>query len=470
MDPTSITSIPTVQPAPAEPAPMIELLPEPPAIPIVEPVPLVQLAPEPPEPAPRKPGYSWRRQGFIPWVIGWTWRIFIGVHLCLSPLPSVAASYLGSIVVFGWFYRWMQAHVLRAWWQQSRRRTEIALHEFFAELGPDGPVSRPRWFWHERPIALLNRPAPSGAPAGFFRTIGRLLIIPVHSFLLNLGRGIQGLLATYLITGWGVTLIAFSWYFGWMVSFNKVYEDHGIGGVLGLVGAFVIFVAGLFYTPMAQAHQAVAGGFSSFFQFRIVLRLIHARMMPYVLLTALFGVTSVILEGLRLAVADPKFHGNLPEVSVPEALDYMRTYLTRCTIFFFLALLLLHGLAARIYASAVLKALRRGTLKLDEFPPAVRNALERLDLVPAPPSPGHPLLVAGRSTIRVFYRGALYSLLFVLWALFVARFYVGYFIVFNDFRGPLNHPLVHAPCIDSTPTHLTAGLEEEPQRDLPKFQ
>jgi hypothetical protein len=437
-------------------------------VPVLQSVPVVELVVESEQPAAHKPAYSWRQQGYLPWAIGWAWRIFVGVLLCLSPLPSVLASYLGSIVVFGWLYRWMQGRILRRWWKLSRRRSEIAFHEFCAELGPDGPVSRPRWFWHEHPIDLLNRPTPSGKPAGFFRTLGRFVKIPVASIFLNVGRGIQGLLATYLITGWGVSLMAFSWYFGWMTSFNKIYEEHGIGPGLGLLGGFVLFVAGLFYTPMAQAHQAVAGGFSSFFQFRVVLRLIHARMSAYVFLAALFLIVSVILEGLRVAVASTDFPGN-HAATVPEGLDALRNYLTGCTVFFFLAVLLLRGLTARIYASAVLKALGRGTLRLDEMPPAVVEALQRLDLVPAPVAPGHPLLVAGKSSFRTVYRGMLYAMLFGLWALFVARFYVGYFLVFSDFRGPLNHPLVHLPCIDSTPTHLTAGHEEEPLRHHPKF-
>jgi hypothetical protein len=439
-------------------------------VPTVLPVPVVRFVPEPEKPAPpkRRPAYSWRRQGWLPWAVGWVWRIFVGVMLCLSPLPSVALSYLGSVLVFGWFYRWMRARSLRFWWMRSPRRDEVALHEFLDEL-EDAPVSRPRWFLHEHPIRLLNAPAPSGKPAGFFRTVGRFLKVPLHSLGLNLGRGVQGLLATYLVTGLGMLLMAFSWYFGWHNSFNKGYEDFGIGPVLGLLGGFIVFAAGAFYAPMAQAHQAAAGGFGSFFQFRVVMRLIHARMSGYVFLTALFFVISVILEGLRLAVADPNFRGNRHEVSVEEALTFLRNYLTGCTVFFFLSLLLLRGLTARLYASAVLKALRRGTLSVSELPAAVAGPLARLNLVPAPPAASHPLIVAGRSTFGLAYRGALYTLIFLLWALFVARFYVGYFLVFNDFRGPLNHPLLHLPCIDSTPTHLIEGHEEEPLRHHPKF-
>src|SRR5437870_4779729 len=94
------------------PVPVVE------RVPTVQVVPTVQLVPEPAEvlPAePRRPGYSWRRQAWIPWAIGWVWRIAVGVSLCLSALPSVAMSFLGSIVVFGWLYRWMQARTLRYW-------------------------------------------------------------------------------------------------------------------------------------------------------------------------------------------------------------------------------------------------------------------------------------------------------------------------------------------------------------------
>src|SRR5262249_14615278 len=189
---------------------------------------------------------------------GWLWRLAVGTALCML-WPT-------AILVVGWLYRWTQARVLRRWWEQSRLRELGTFEEVFETLGPDAPVARPRWLLRERLRAL---PAP-GQPG----RLAQLLSVPWHSLWRNFKIGFQGLFCTFLLTGWGCLLMLFSWEFGWLNSFNKGYEQAFLGPVTGFLG-ILLFVAAMFYVPMAQAHHAATGDYRAFFEFRFVWRLIQ---------------------------------------------------------------------------------------------------------------------------------------------------------------------------------------------------
>jgi hypothetical protein len=306
-------------------------------------------------------------------------------------------------------------------------------------------------------VDTLNAPGPDGRPAGFFRTLGRFATLPVHSFGLNMALGLRGMIATYLLTGIPCLLMLFSWYFGWVNSFHKGYEDWWIGVTFGWLG-LLLFVATLFYVPMAHPHQAAAGGaIAAFFQVGLVWRLIRARLTAYTALAALLALFSLLIEIPRLFVLSDEFGGNQEGVTPEQALQLLRTYFLACTVFFFAGVLIVRGVAARVYRSAVLRALRTGTISAEELPPLQRDWLTRLDLIPAQTAPAPGMI---RSTIRWSYRRMLWAVLFLFWLLFTFRFYVGYFLVATDFRGFLHHPAVQLPCIDWTPWHLAHGRDE----------
>ena len=54
----------------------------------------------------------------------------------------------------------------------------------------------------------------------------------------------------------------------------------------------------------------------------------------------------------------------------------------------------------------------------------------------------------------------MFGILFFIWLLFMIWFYFNYFLVFSEYRGMLNHPVVQVPCIDWTPWHLLRGEEQ----------
>src|SRR5262249_8209538 len=178
--------------------------------------------------------------------LGWCWRIAVGSFFCMNLFTSV--------LVAGWTYRWMQARVLRGWWKRSCLREESSFEHFLAVLGPDAPVLRPRWFLQERPGAAMIRPTRDGRAPGRFRVMLRALKVPAHSLWLNFKVGLQALLCTWLLVGWGCLIMVFSWNFGWLNSFNKGYEESLIGPLSGLLVGIPLFIAAMFYVPMAQVH------------------------------------------------------------------------------------------------------------------------------------------------------------------------------------------------------------------------
>jgi hypothetical protein len=439
------------------PSTIPDVLPaNPPAIPEVVPVaqPLADVLPvvKPalPEVLPARP-VSVRKQPsvekvLLAWVMaffGWCWRLPMGALFCTT--------YLTSIFVVGWTYRWMQGIVLRSWWRASRVSQGGSFAEFCAALGTDAPAVRPRWFLQEHIVATINRPAPSGQRPGQFRMALRALQVPWHSLWLNFKVGLQALFCTYLLTGWGCLFMLFSWEFGWLNSFHKGYEQAWIGPTTGFLGIF-LFIAAMFYVPMAQVHQAVTGDFRAFFDFRFVWRLIQARLTAYVALAAVIALASVPIEILKTSplFMDDTFD-SWTNLSDAEFGVNLRNYFLVCSFVLFPLLLFLRLVAALIYRSAVLKVLRRGWVTRGELHPVLARWLSRLYLIPPAPPPMAPFERIVRSGGGWIYRWTCYSILFWIWFAFVAKTYVGQFFNYHPVAGFMNHILVQFPAFDLVP-------------------
>lgn len=411
---------------------------------------------------PRRPRQSRVWGSRIAAVVGWVWRLALGALLCMNIVTS--------ILVVGWTYRWMQALVLRGWWKQSRFREKGTFEDFLAAFGPDAPVARPRWILREHIRESVRRRGPNGQRRGIIRVAFRLLSVPCHSFWVNLRVGLPALVCTFLVTEWGCLLMVFSWEFGWLNSWTKGYEFAAIGPVTGIVGVG-LFIAAMFYVPMAQVHQAVTGQARAFFDFRLVCRLIRARLTGYVILASLFLIAGAVVQILKTApVAFPQINPALETASDEEVRKVLQDYLIACCFVVFPMLLILRWVAAVVYRSAVLKALRRGWLQPAELPPVIDEWLQRLDLDVHVVTERRGFAWPLRLTSRPVYRTMLYLVLAQIWLVFAAQVYVGEFFnahpvppVLNlrdpygnthPFVGLANHPLVQVPCLDFVPKHL----------------
>lgn len=379
-------------------------------------------------------------------LLGWCGRLLIGGLLCFT--------LIGSILVTGWTYRWMQGLVLRGWYSRSRFREHGSFEDFCASLGHDAPVARPRWFVQERMRSALNRPDVFGRPPGAARRILRSFRWPWHSLWLNFKIGLQGIVGTYLLSGLGCLIMLFSWEFGWLNSFNKGYEQAFIGPLTGLLGIF-IFIAAMFYVPMAQVHQAVTGELRAFFDVRFVWRLIQARLSAYVFLAAVIALLSVLLEILKTAPVSFDDHFDFwTNASDAEVYRMLQNYFLICSFVLFLTLLVWRWLAARIYRSAVLKVLERGWVTRAELHPTLALWLDRLGVFPVPTLESAGITYVVKSGSRMVYRRILFVMLFFIWFGFVAKVYVGEFLHYHPGLGLLNHPLVQLPYFNYMPPDL----------------
>jgi hypothetical protein len=390
-------------------------------------------------------------------LFGWLWRLAVGAAMCFN---TYVLSFFTSIVAVGWTYRWMQAIVLRGWWKQSPKRHEGSFQDFCDSLGPSGPTPRPRWFLRERIGAVMRRPGPGGQPAGRLRLFFRVLTVPWHSFWVNFKTGLAGIFCTYLLTGWGCLLMVFGWEFGWFNSINRYYEQSLIGPGSFLLGV-LLFILAMFYVPMAQAHQAATGQARAFFEFRFVRRLVRARLTAYVGLAMLTGLASVAVSAVVLTTSNEYFFANDRTLSAAEALGGLRLYLFLFTLLLLFPLyLLLRLVAAVIYRSAVLKALRQGTVTRAELNPVLAGWLDRLDLKVIPRAETVGLGWYARLTTRFAYRRVLFTVLFVVWVLFATRLLVHHFFRAHPVMGYLNQPMIQMPCFDFIPEHLYQGRDE----------
>lgn len=435
-------------------------------------------------PAPRLAGIARGVLGLTAAVMGWLYRWAVGALMCFNVF---VLSWFTSVAAVGWTNRVVQASVLRAWWWRSPKRHDSSFSAFCDSLGPDAPVARPRWFFQERPLAHLYQPVPTGLPTsgsvfwqvlcwmrlwfqqtlgvqlvrdgkpGPLALVGRVLCWPLHSLWLNFKLGALASLCTFALVGFPCLLTCWSWEQGWINSFHGGYEQAPLGASLGFFGIFV-FSGVMMYVPMAQTHQAVTGKARAFFEFRFVWMLVKARLSLYLLLALAIGFWSLMLTIGSKSVLTEAFAGNRAP-NPEEGLLAFQRYLLMLSALMFPVYVALRLFAGVVYQSAVLKVLRQGKISHEELHPVLRSWLDALDLRVTPRAETVGIGWVARLLVSTAYRRALLVLLFVAWFLFMVRFYVGTFFVYDPYVGFLNHPLIQIPCFDFIPLHLYQGHE-----------
>jgi hypothetical protein len=439
----------------AQPAPVPTVRPVPPTVyPEARPAPPSPARDLPtvvraPRPFPARVGDFFLASG------GWLWRWLVGAAMCFNVF---LLSWFTAIVAVGWTNRVVEMVVLRCWYWRSEVRRRLTFAEFCATLDLDAPVPRPRWFYRERMMRHAAQLLPGGRQPGPFTTLARIATWPWYGLWQNFLIGAKATFCTYTLLGLPCVLMLWSWEQGWINSFHGGYEQAWFGPTMGFLGIF-LFIAAMYYVPMAQAHQAATGQARAYFDFRFVWLLVRARPTAYVLLAVAISFWSLVLHALRFSVVGAGFPGNVP-ATAQEGLAAFRVYLIWLSLFMFPVFVLLRVLAGVVYQSAVLKVLRRGQVTQAELHPVLRGWLERLGLRIIPVAETVGLTWYARLSARWAYRRVLFTVLFFLWFAFMVRFYVGYFFVYDPYTGILNgHPLIQIPCFDYIPYHLYQGRE-----------
>lgn len=357
-------------------------------------------------------------------------KIFVGMVLCQS-LPT-------SILVIGWSYRVAHRAALQEWRRLLGRQAPGEV--FAAGLGGDNATRPlepwPNWFI-EQPFASM-RVQPS---ASFIRGALRKL---THSLWLNGKFGIQAIVNTWVVTLPGCVLWLFAWYDGWNNSFNKGYEQAAVGPLTGILGV-LLFIAVMFFLPMAQARQAVTGEWRSFYQFRFVWRLIRARWLAALLLATLYTLLSLPVNLLKtLPVFLPQINASLNDLTAAQAEALLKNYFFWNALAVFPAYVVLRVIAARIYARGLVAALQSGALVLGELCELERNGLQPVGLLSlAMNQPARrPWPRRFGSAARSFAAGVVLA---VVWFAFVAQIFIAEFLNFHPVVGWLNQPLVQLP-------------------------
>lgn len=322
-------------------------------------------------------------------ILRWLKSWLLGSAGCLS--------LLGALVTTGWTYRLCRRRIIGHW----QKKSGIAEEQ-----------TAPRW--------LIAESSMQGTPWRFVESLKR-------NFLTGLGHGFTAFLVT-LLPG---LLLAFAWWGGWNNSFNKGYEQAGVGPALGMLGIALMGVA-LIYLPLAQVHQAMGGRVGAFFEFRTICRLIARAPWGGMLLaglTAVFGLPFVASSFyLSTAVATRPELLEMPPAAIVGFLNSY--YFLWAVLFVFPAFLIIRLLAAAVYARAARSLAKEG-----------RYSHEHLTVEIHPPDIRH-------RTIKWLFRTAKLTALGATYAALVAFSFLPLISQFSNaipVKRWLLHPMVQVP-------------------------
>ncbi len=380
------------------------------------------------------------------------WKFLVGVVLCQTPFTAV--------LVVGWTYRLMQRAALRSWWKSAKTDEDF---QAFADAHEAtlGHRTYPNWIVAQNPMTSM--------PGRWVRqetVFGKLWCLPwalTASLLENARVGVAGMVNTWVLTLLPAILWVFGWYAGWDNSFNKGYEQYSVGIVISLIG-IALFVVVMLYVPMAQARQAVTGRWRSFYEFGKIRALIRRRRVACLLLAGCYSVASV---PVAILIVFPLFIEQVrpatSEMTDLELLKFLNTYFLWTGVVGFTAFVALRVLAARLYAGAVLGAVRAGEVSVHDLSEIEAATLERLGLGESEDrAPRHVAIEVVRKASRPIVRAPLVAATLVVWFTFVSQIYVREFLNYHPVRGWMNQPLVQLPWFRYVPEDL-----EESARNMP---
>ena len=353
----------------------------------------------------------------------------------------------------------MQRVVLRQWWVRSeQRKAGVSFTDFLAA----DAATRTHLHWPNWCLEQNFRTAVRRTPDAGKSRCGLVFTALFHSLWINLKTGFQGICNTWLLTLPAGLLWVFAWYDGWNNSFNKGYEQYYVGMIIGGIGV-LLFIAAMFYVPLAQARQAVTGDWRAFYQFKLIWSLVRRRWLACLCLAGLYSLLS--LPAMMLKAAPAFFAGGqspLADATPAKVVAVLNGYFFWASLWILPAFVVLRIVAARIYGSAIVSAVQSGALAEDQLAKSEWAALNRLDLLRVRPEPTRHILVrliawAGTRAGRIAAGFATWG----LWFSLVAQIYVSEFFKYNPGLGFLNQPLIQLPWFRYLPPYI-----ENPAKEL----
>jgi hypothetical protein len=379
-------------------------------------------------------------------------------RLLLFPIKLVwgmlfCQSLAGSIFIVGWTYRLAQRGALKFWFSRSaRHQTPAGFIQFLAgDERTRQHTHWPNWFAQQHFREEIGR--QTEAEAGLARRVINMVKAMSRSLWTNFWVGLRAIL-----NSWALTLPAgvfwwFGWYDGWNNSFNKGYEQAAVGPLVSVLG-IAWFITAMFYVPLAQARQAVTGEWRSFYQFRLIWKLVRNRWIHCVLLAMLYTLLSIPLTALKTS---PMFwmHNSpaLASLTSAQVLAALKSYFFWCALILLPAFVLVHLAAARIYAAGLISLVQTGKVSESELAPGERDVLNRLGLLTVRPQKQHHRFVRFIAWTGTRLGRAVGAVIFVLiWFSFVAQIYVSQFLNYHSGAAWMNQPLVQLPWFRYLPT------------------
>ena len=377
----------------------------------------------------RKPGRLLAR---IIWALV---KVAIGATLCQY--------FLGSFIVLGWAQQAAQRAALRRWWRSSPfAASDISFGEFTGSY-PDFArhEQSPNWFLGAR---LTEQPSVRRNSERIF-----------GSLWLNLRLGIQASFNTSVLTLPGCLIMAVAWSAGWQNSFNKGYENAWYGPV-GFITGMILFSLSMCYVPLAQARQAVTGNWKSFYDFKIIYRVLQRRWLGGLGVAVVTALASALAAVFKMAPVVFQYIPQLRDLPPLQALVALERYFWVAGAVQFGLLLLCRTVAARVYANGLSEAYQRGTIGEGDLGEFEWHALRRLGLLEpkARQRRTWPRRLASWLATRTGQISAAAAMLTVWFAL---SFWVliTEFIAKTEFgRGTWNQPLIQLPWVNYTPSGL----------------
>jgi hypothetical protein len=366
-------------------------------------------------------------------------RLLVAAFLC--------SQWLGALLVVGWTSRLVRLRTWRRWagrgsdWPALRREL---VDDHGIELATG---STPRWLVAEDFRLRLSASTRSGRLPGRLRRVMRFPGLVLGSLAANLIEGLRVLFATATLTAPGCFLLMAGWKYGWDNSFYKGYEQAAIGPLTSILGILML-IAALAYLPAGWSHLAAAGRLRAFYDVRLLVHSIRARLASFVLFAATFSALTlpVTVAWVRVYAATNE-HPWLADATREQIDRFRESYVLNSALFVGPIYVALHLLAAACYRPGLLRSVRLRPGLVDDLPPTLRGGLERLGLLPSGEARRrHPLLSAVLATGRRGTNALLWTALVTLWFTFVAQLYVAQFLHFHDFLVWLNPFLVHLPC------------------------